>query len=124
MVASSSPAPTADSLVDRAALAKLVLRIDPKGFKVFLRKFQSAVGTHYQQIIAYAIKTDNLEPVDQRAIELHGKVYDMLVGTFANEHDDILLDMETAAQTHWGRRRSYGSRLATCRATCRRRSAP
>ena len=97
MVASSSPAPTADSLVDRAALAKLVLRIDAKGFKVFLRKFQSAVGTHYQKIITYAIKTDNLDPVDPRAIELHGKVYDMLVGTFANEHDDILLDMETYA---------------------------
>eukprot|EP00966_Prymnesium_polylepis_P260307 6013258-Prymnesium_polylepis.1 len=73
MVASSGPAPTADSLVDPAALAKLVLRIDAKGFKVFLRKFQSAVGTHYQQIIKYAIATRNLEPVDPRAIELHGK---------------------------------------------------
>ena len=94
MVASSGP-PTADSFVDRAALAKLSLRIDAKGFKVFVRKFQSALGTHYQKVITYAIATDNLEPVDPRAIELHGKVYDMLVGTFTDAHDDILLDMET-----------------------------
>ena len=97
MAASSGPAPTADSLVHHGALAKVTLRTDPKGFQVFCRKFDSALGTHYQKVIKYAVATNNLEPVDARAAELHGKIYDMLVGTFADAHDDILLDMEAHA---------------------------
>eukprot|EP00966_Prymnesium_polylepis_P281670 6508490-Prymnesium_polylepis.1 len=45
MVASLGPAPTPDSLVDRAALAKLTLRVEPKAFKVYERKIKSAIGT-------------------------------------------------------------------------------
>ena len=66
-------------LINRHALAKLIIDFTPLGMRAFLIKFDACIGAMFSETLNYAIQNDILEPTDARTVKLHKAIYNLLV---------------------------------------------